>query len=217
MKKLYFALSAMLAFASCQPGQQETTTAQAAAEPAIPYDSLKLVLEEVLATDQGIRERLSESTSPEEQMALMPEMQHIDSTNQLIVFQLIDKYGWLPQSEVGEDAASSIFYVVQHSSPSAMEKYFPLLQKRAQEGEASKIHAAMMEDRLLMWQGKKQIYGTQASNTGSEDGSMRIWPIEDPEHVNKRRAAVGMPLTIEENAARLGATYNPQATLPENY
>lgn len=214
MKHLYLAFFFLLVFASCKTTQQEISTAKLTAEPAIPYDSLELVLEEVLATDQGIRKKLSESTSQEELMAVMPEMHRIDSTNQIIVFQIIDKYGWLPQSKVGKEAASSIFYVVQHSNLSAMEKYFPLLQQRAQEGEASKVHAAMMEDRILMWQGKKQIYGTQATTMGREDGRMAIWPIEDPENVNKRRAEVGMANTIEENAARLEAVYDPQAELP---
>mgnify|MGYP005757398725 CR=1 FL=1 len=196
MKDIYLAFFALLALVGCETYQQETTTATTLAETAIPYDSLKLVLEEVLATDQGIREQLSAPASPEEQVTLIAEMQRIDSVNQTIVLQIIDKHGWLPQSEVGEKAASSIFYVVQYSDLSTMEKYFPLLRQRALEGEASKVHAAMMEDRMLMWQGKKQIYGTQATSMGREDGKMAIWPVEDPKDVNKRRAEAGMVNTI---------------------
>lgn len=78
------------------------------------------------------------------------------------------------------------------------------------------IDAAMMEDRLLMYQGKKQVYGTQATSTVGKDGSMAIWPIEDPEKVNERRKAAGFTNTIEENAQRLNAAYNPKEELPAN-
>ena len=145
---------------------------------------------------------------------MMEEMHKVDSANQVTVVSILEKYGWLPKSKLGEEAASSLFYVVQHSNLPTMEKYLPLLQQKAQEGEASKVHAAMMEDRVLMWQGKKQIYGTQATTMGREDGKMAIWPIEDPENVNKRRQEAGFPTTVEANSERLGAIYNPKAELP---
>jgi hypothetical protein len=212
MKNLYIASLALLFLAGCEPQQQAASTASAAGS-AIPYDSLQTVLVEVLAQDQGIREKLMAASSPEEEMKLVPEMHRIDSANMVLVGEILEKYGWLPQSKLGEEAASSLFYVVQHSSTSTMEKYFPMLQQRAQEGEASKVHAAMMEDRILMWQGKKQIYGTQASNMSREDGEMAIWPIEDAENVNKRRQEAGFPTTVEENAQRMNAIYDPKAEL----
>ncbi|MEO0333545.1 MAG: hypothetical protein AAF223_17985, partial [Bacteroidota bacterium] len=84
-------------------------------------------------------------------------------------------------------------------------------------GEANATSAAMMEDRVLMYEGKKQLYGSQASGRPKEDGSSEyfIWPIENPEEVNQRRAKVGFNSTVEENAARMNAIYNPNEELPQ--
>lgn len=157
---------------------------------------------------------MGEATTGDEQMRIMPEMERIDSTNQAIVEQILNKYGWLPQSKVGENAALTLFLVVQHSRLSFMEKYLPLLQQQVAEGEANRRHAAMMEDRMLMWQGKKQVYGSQASNMVRPGGDMLIWPIEDVEHVNARRSEAGFPTTVEAYAKSLGAIFDPSVELP---
>ncbi len=78
------------------------------------------------------------------------------------------------------------------------------------------IHAAMMEDRLLMYEGKKQIYGTQASSSSMSNGKSFIWPIQNPKKVNQLRKEAGFDLTVEENAKRLGTVYNPDEELPEH-
>jgi hypothetical protein len=44
-----------------------------------------------------------------------------------------------------------------------MTKWYPEFKVLANKGEASKVDCAMMEERLLMWQGEKQIYGNQAN------------------------------------------------------
>jgi hypothetical protein len=49
---------------------------------------------------------------------------------------------------------------------------------------------ALLEDRIAVRNGKKQIYGSQLSGDGS--GTYQIDPLEDPRNVDKRRAAVGL-------------------------
>ena len=44
-----------------------------------------------------------------------------------------------------------------------IEKYFPLIVKANENGDLEKQHVAMMEDRMLMYQGKEQMYGTQGA------------------------------------------------------
>ncbi|MBA9075669.1 DUF6624 domain-containing protein [Rufibacter quisquiliarum] len=182
---------------------------------AIPYDSLRVVLEKIHDTDQGIR--LKGDTVKEENMnAFFAEMQAVDSVNQLQVQAILGRYGWLPKSKVGEKAANGLFYVVQHSPTRVIAQYLPELQKMAAKGEADKTLTAMMEDRLLMFQNKKQIYGSQATSMLRKDGSYAIWPIEDPKNVNKRRKAAGFTSTVEENAKRLKAAYDPAEKIPPN-
>ena len=56
-----------------------------------------------------------------------------------------------------------------------------------------------------MEQGKEQIYGTQGSSYGlnSDNPTSFIWPIKDPENVNKLRLEAGFLDTVEENAKRI--------------
>ena len=181
--------------------------------PTVPYDSLRISLENILISDQGVRKKLS-NASPAERMKLAHEMHQIDSVNQVKVKAILASYGWLPQSKISEKAADALFYVIQHAGADLREKYLPELQRLAQIGEARKTHAAMMEDRLLMDQRKKQIYGTQAMSNQLTQGKFIIWPIADYPNVNKRRQEAGFDTTVEENAKRLGTTYNPTEIIP---
>jgi hypothetical protein len=180
----------------------------------IPYDSLRQVLESIYDTDQGIREKLS-SSQGDELGKLIFQMQKIDSANQVQVKSILNTYGWLPQSKVGEKAADAIFYVVQHADRELIRQYLPTLKKLAGQKEAKSTNAAMMEDRLLMYDGKKQIYGTQATSRLRTDGKGAIWPIQNPSKVNQLRKKAGFELTVEENAKRLNAFYDPNEKLPQ--
>ena len=62
-----------------------------------------------------------------------------------------------------------------------------------------------MEDRMLMDKGEKQKYGSQL-RMDNESGEWELWPIEDPEKVNNRRAEVGLE-PIEEYVRHFGIEY----------
>lgn len=215
MKLVYILIMAFL-MAGCQSsGTNDTVTGGIETEP--DYDALQKVLEDVYDLDQGVRDINWDSfTSPEESIAYSKRMMAVDSANQTIVIPIIEKHGWLPASKIGEKASKAIYYVIQHASLETIEKYLPQMEALAEQGEASPQDAATMRDRLLMFQGKKQIYGTQAGNWVREEGGMIIWPIEDAENVNKRRKEAGFTTTVEENAGRLGAIYDPYEVLPKH-
>ncbi|WP_210487153.1 DUF6624 domain-containing protein [Rufibacter aurantiacus] len=179
----------------------------------VPYDALRAELEKIHDTDQAVREGFNQ-VKEEDRNAFFTKMQRVDSVNQIAVIRMLEKYGWLPQSKIGGKAADGLFLVVQHAPAKVIRKYLPSLKKMAQNGEASPTDAAMMEDRLLMFEGEKQIYGTQATSMGREDGKMYIWPIKDSKHVNERRKAAGFRVTVEEYAKLMNAAYNPEEPLP---
>ena len=176
-------------------------------QQAPPYDSLRGVLEAMYDSDQGVRQNFS-STDGEQSKR----MQKVDSANQVQIGAILQQYGWLPKSKVGQKASDAIFFVVQHSNAALMKQYLPVLQELAQQKEASSIAAAMMEDRLLMWEGKKQVYGTQGYGTLTR--ATFIWPIRDPAKVNQLRKQAGFDQTLEEYAKQLNATYDPNEKLP---
>ncbi|RNI31086.1 hypothetical protein EFB08_00670 [Rufibacter latericius] len=178
----------------------------------VPYEALTTELEKIHDVDQATRQGFND-VKEEDRNAFMLKMRQVDSVNQVQVQKILQQYGWLPKSKIGDKAADGLFLVVQHAPSPVIEKYLPELKKMAQKGEASIISAAMMEDRLLMYQGKKQVYGTQASSMNRKDGSMGIWPIADSKNVNARRKAIGFRETVEEYAGLLNATYNPSEEL----
>ena len=62
-------------------------------------------------------------------------------------------------------------------------------------GELDRSLLPLLEDRLLMEEGKPQIYGTQI--TRGATGQPEVWPIEDPAHVDERRTSVGLEPLVE--------------------
>ena len=136
-------------------------------------------------------------------------MFYIDSTNLVQVEALLSQYGWPGKSFVGSAGNSTVFLVIQHAELPTQEKYFPLMQQSVKEGESRPSDLALLQDRILMRQEKKQIYGSQVV-FNETTGSPEFWPIEDERNVNVRRAEVGLQ-PLEEYAEYFGIDYH----LPE--
>ncbi len=118
-------------------------------------------------------------------------MNKTDSVNQVKVKNILDKYGWLGISEVGDQCSSALYRVIQHADLNTQEKYLPLLREAVKNKEAKPTELATLEDRVALRQGKKQIYGTQV---GQNKKSLEYYisPLVDPDNVDKRRAEVGL-------------------------
>jgi transposase-like protein len=106
---------------------------------------------------------------------------------------LIDKKGWPKISQVGENAAGTAFYIIQHSDAVKQEKYLSLLKTRCEEKEASWIHYAMLYDRLKMNLNLPQRYGTQFNLNNRATGKFELYQLEDKAKVNDWRKEVGLP------------------------
>ena len=131
-------------------------------------------------------------------------MNYVDSCLQIQVISIIEKYGWPGKSLVGSLGNQAVFLVIQHADSAVQEKYFPLLQQSVEDGESRGSEMAMMQDRILMREGKKQIYGSQV--VLNKTGGQEFYPIEDEKNVNLKRAKVGIP-PIEEYEKYFGIEY----------
>ncbi len=114
--------------------------------------------------------------------------------NEKKLFELLDMYGWPTASSVTEYAAAGAALIINHTNHEIRSKYFPMLEKAFKEGEAQPLRYAKMRDRLLVEEGKEQLYGTQ----WKFENSKRVpQPIKEPEHVDKRRSEIGLgPLSV---------------------
>jgi hypothetical protein len=115
-----------------------------------------------------------------------------DSLNLIKVEAILNKYGWLGTDVVGEQGNATLFFVIQHSDIGAQEKYLPVMRDAVKKGNAKASSLALLEDRVALRQGKRQIYGSQVAwNMKTND--YYVLPLEDPDHVDKRRATMGLP------------------------
>ena len=141
----------------------------------------------------------------------------IDSINQILIIRYLDTYGWPKESEVGRNVSRSFFLIIQHADLELMKKYFEEFLDLSRMDEASKIEVAMMQDRILMYEDKKQLFGTQygvrKNKKGYLTGKYYVWPIENVAAVNQRRDSVGFVRSIEEAAKEMDAEYNKNEEL----
>jgi hypothetical protein len=109
---------------------------------------------------------------------------------------VIREWGWPGSSLVGDDGALSAWLLAQHSDhdPAFQRECLDLLTVAAARGDASQSHLAYLTDRVLLKERGKQVYGTQF--TYGPDGP-EPQPMEDPEGVDERRAAVGLESLAE--------------------
>ena len=141
--------------------------------------------------------------------ALWRIMSIADSNNMQRVTQILDTYGWLGAKAVGAQGNSTLFLVIQHSDLEVQEKYLPMMREAVKTGNALGADLALLEDRVLMRRGKKQIYGSQVQRDKST-GKKAFAPIEDVEHVDARRASVGLE-PLAEYAKRFGIVWDAAA------
>ena len=144
----------------------------------------------------------------DEFVAAVKSQDEIDARNIARLEEIIKQHGWPGKSLVGKEASEAAFLILQHSNLTWQEKYLPLLKKAAREGDARLADVAMLEDRILVRSGKKQVYGTQVRSGPDTGGKLVLAPIEDEQHVDKRRASVGL-MPLQEYLRHLGIEYTP--------
>lgn len=162
------------------------------------YDiPLRRELLEIYHSDQNVRGHLimaSRQTPPDQQKLseLYAEMVKADSINYAKAIRLLDTYGWIPRSKVGA-ANQALFFVIQHATPDVIDRYIPIFEVAANNGDIPKDLFAKMYDRQLLYAGKPQKYGTQRVRKEAGNGQMVLWKIEDPDNVNALRREMGLP------------------------
>ncbi|GAB3992461.1 hypothetical protein GCM10028807_25600 [Spirosoma daeguense] len=145
---------------------------------------------------------------------LWAEQSKIDSSNLVRAEAILKQHGYPGKTMVGTPSNETIFYIIQHSNK--IPTYLPVIKKAADQEELPFSLYAMMVDRSLMYDGKPQVYGTQVSCRQlitTKQSRCFVWPITDAKAVNERRKQAGFSLTVEENANRLNAAYEPSLTM----
>ncbi|WP_262151449.1 DUF6624 domain-containing protein [Chryseobacterium foetidum] len=148
------------------------------------------ILSEVFESDQRIRKANEPIKYAKE-----------DHRNQELVISIIEKCGMPTLKEVSQKQMDAIWLGLQHSTEEIRKKYFPQIEKAVKNGDLSKGQYALMKDRILMDEGKPQIYGSQIKNG-------KLYTLENPATVNERRKEMGME-PIEDYLKYFNIQFNP--------
>ena len=124
---------------------------------------------------------------------LMLLLDPIDSANTKYIVNFLTKYGWPGPEEIGEKGENTICIVIQHSTLDVQKKYAPIEKKAVLAHKADPAWYAILEDRIAVREGNKQIYGSQLHGNPDPNGQPWVSPLIDPDHVDDRRAGIGLP------------------------
>jgi membrane dipeptidase len=173
----------------------------------IKSPELQRELKDMVRVDQEMRKRIIDGGSNVDKK-LIDDLHEIDAKNTARMKEIIAAYGWPGKSLVGTDGAHNAWLLIQHADrdPPFQKQCLDLIKTAVAQGEASGKDLAYLTDRVLLAEGKKQIYGTQFMQV---DGKSEPRPMEDPEHVDDRRKDVGLE-PLAEYAKRLREVYKQE-------
>ena len=154
-------------------------------------ERIRTKLVRMAAEDLRVREELA--ATGELFDSYSPKMEAVHLENAAALEEIIDARGsWPGLTETGADGAEAAWLVAMHaiSRPAFQRKCLTLLEEAAAAGEAEAYRPAYLFDRIALFEGRPQRYGTQSD--WNEDGKMQVGPLEDESRVNEFRAAVGL-------------------------
>jgi hypothetical protein len=173
-------------------------------EPALREELLKRAEQ-----DQAIRNDLIKSGMDHPDKAIEARMAVIDSDNMARMKEIVKKYGWPGPELVGRDGADAAFLIVQHAPAFAFQKDMLRFVRAAfRDGKLSAWNYALLLDRVLVREGKPQVYGMSVNHWNGREPALD--PIEDEANVNKRRASIGLP-PLSEYLEFMKKMYFPQS------
>jgi hypothetical protein len=180
---------------SASPAAPEATRPEERRPPARNEGLRRELLGRVKA-DQDVRLQLigegpgAVKTSRAEK--LEARLEQVDRANTRRMKEVVAAYGWPGRSLVGLDGAQAAFLLVQHADrePEFQKACLPLVERAFGDGEVPGEALALLTDRVLVAEGKPQLYGSQ---TTIEDGVMHVRPTAEAATLDERRARLGLP------------------------
>lgn len=102
----------------------------------------------------------------------------VDEASQKKLMAIVAEKGWPTIELVGADASHAAWLLVQHAPDLTFMEHCLKLMKQLPPESINPANIAYLEDRVLMMNGKSQLYGTQFQGKGK---NMKVYPIDDAE------------------------------------
>lgn len=141
------------------------------------------------------------------------EMEKLHNRNANILNDIIETIGYPTIDKVGKEASEAAWLVIQHSigQPDFMRKCVELLEIAVNENKASPRNLASLTDRIAVYEGKPQLYGTQFD--WDENEKLSPYPFDDLTKVNERRKTIGLN-TLKEQTQIMRRRVKSENQLP---
>jgi hypothetical protein len=164
------------------------------------------------AEDLRVREELLETGELGQGYAPRMEATHRKNAHRLR--EIIAEHGWPDTQLAGSDGTLAAWFIAQHAigEPDFQRHALALIQDEVKRRAVPPAQEAYLFDRVAMYEGRPQRYGTQS--LPCRDGQYRRWRTEDPEHLNERRAAMGLP-AVEDDPPETEPTQQSSAEYEE--
>lgn len=174
-----------------------TALAQAVTNPSLAHRLDSLGLEDqkwrklIDAVESGKTDTMSRD-------AVIRNWLKTDSLNQIEAKKIFARHGFPGHDAVGEKGSMDFFLLVQHSDtdPAFQEQVLKALKQQVDRKNAHPKLYAYLLDRVRVNKGEKQVYGTQLRPKKGVEG-IELAPVVEPEKLDERRAAVGLPPVAE--------------------
>src|SRR5262249_48866371 len=130
------------------------------------------------------------------------EMEAVHLENAALLERAIDAIGWPGRHALEDEGAAAAFMILQHaiSRPDLQRRGLALMLDAIERGDANALDAAYLSDRIAVFEGRQQTFGTQFD--WDENGLLSPASIRDPDSVDERRASAGPPPLHETIAHR---------------
>jgi hypothetical protein len=179
------------------------------------YKNIAEKIIELKNADLTLRNKLVQSGQLSE--GYNEQMKELHNENAKILNEIIDTIGYPTIDKVGKDANEATWLVIQHSieQPIFMKKCVKLLKKAVNESKADLKSLAYLTDRIAVFEGKPQLYGTQFDWDENENLSPNIF--DDLTKVNERRKSIGLNTLEEQTEIIRIRVKNENQTPPKDF
>jgi hypothetical protein len=153
-------------------------------------ESLEKALLDMEAQDQAIRNELTAAGALNDKYH--PRLEEVHRANASRLRQIIAVFGWPGITLVGDNGAKAAWRIALHSisEPPFMRQCRDLLEHASETGDAPRWQFAIIDDRIRVYEGRPQRYGTQL-RVGAN--GLEPHPLENEGRVSSMRAQAGLP------------------------
>lgn len=136
--------------------------AQTAGDPSVANPALRQELLDRFKQDQAIRDELIKKGVEKPDPAVMARMNATADANAERIRAIVRQYGWPGPELVGQEGTNAALLLVQHADNALQKEMLSLVEQAYKKGELAGQSYALLLDRVLVGEGKPQVYGTQA-------------------------------------------------------